>query len=272
MRVNDLTGKRFHRLLVLYRDKSINKHTAYRCLCDCGVEKTIAYNSLVNGHTKSCGCWGREVKGQSTKIPMVGKKYNKLTVLEEIPERVKSKIMYKCICDCGNTTIVAGRDLRTGNVKSCGCIGHKNKDVPHPRHGLSKHPLFHAWGGVLQRCYTKSAINYQNYGGRGIAVCDEWRYDFLSFYNWSLDNGWRKGLTLDRINPNGDYSPDNCRWVTQAVQNHNKRNSLPPVTLFGKTMYLQDWATEYGMNYSTVLSRINRGWSVEKALLTPPRQ
>ena len=203
---------------------------------------------------------------------MIGKRFGKLVVVEEMPERFNKRIMYRCICDCGNETVVCGHDLRSGGTKSCGCLGHKNKSIPRPHHGLSSHPLFHIWCGVLQRCYTESAKNYPNYGGRGISVCDEWRYDFRSFYDWSLSSGWKQGLTLDRIDPNGNYEPSNCRWVTQAVQNMNKRNSLPEFELRGEKKRLQDWADEYGMCYSTVFSRIKRGWDLERALTTPPKQ
>ena len=270
--LKDLSGERFGRLLVLCRAPNRKKSTMWHCLCDCGSNVDVASTSLLGEHTKSCGCWGKESKGQWAKKDMIGKKFGRLTVLEELPDRAYNRIMYKCLCDCGSTSVVAGQDLRQGKTKSCGCLGHKNKDVPHPRHGLTKHPLFHIWGGILQRCYTRTAKNYPNYGARGISVCDLWRYDFLSFYNWSMSNGWKQGLTLDRINPNGDYSPGNCRWVTQSVQNRNKRNSLPKFEWNGESKYLQEWAAEYGINYSTVFSRVKRGWDLEKALITPPLQ
>lgn len=129
------------------------------------------------------------------------------------------------------------------------------------------HPLYDAWRNMKRRCYLKTTKFYKNYGGRGISVCEEWRNDYLAFLNWSLNNGWRKGLQLDRIDNSGDYSPDNCRWVTQQENLLNTRHNHN-VTYKGKTQPAKLWAKELGICYTTFLKRLYN-WGVEDAITRP---
>lgn len=124
-----------------------------------------------------------------------------------------------CKCDCGNTSIVRSDCLTTGNTKSCGCGNTTFREKPN---SIKKHKLYRVYWGMRQRCYNSKQKHYDRYGGRGIAVCDEWLNSYESFYEWSMKNGYKEGLTIDRINNDGNYEPSNCRWVTIQEQQKNK--------------------------------------------------
>ena len=136
-------------------------------------------------------------------------------------------------------------------------------------HGFSKTRLYGVWKGMKSRCYNEGHTSYKYYGGKGIKVCEQWEHDFMAFRTWSLNNGYKEGLSIDRIDSNKDYGPDNCRWVTPLVQcNNTSRNHI--ITYHGESKTMAEWADEVGINYSTLRSRINiRKWPIEKALFTP---
>lgn len=139
------------------------------------------------------------------------------------------------------------------------------------KHGLKKHPLYVIWKGIRARCYRISASNYKYYGGRGIVMCEEWKNNFLPFYHWCMDNGWQKGLKIDReINDEG-YSPTNCRIVTHQTNMRNTRVTKM-IVRNGLNLSLIEWSEMYNINYRTVKTRINQlGWDIEKALTTPSK-
>lgn len=131
--------------------------------------------------------------------------------------------MWKCVCDCGRTTIVNGQNLKSGNTTSCGCYGIERRNNASKTHGKSNTRLHRIWKAMHSRCYNKKYHAYKYYGGRGITICEEWLHNFKTFYDWAMANGYEENLTIDRIDPNGNYSPNNCRWVTMELQNKNKR-------------------------------------------------
>ena len=155
-------------------------------------------------------------------LNLIGHKYGKLTVIKKIAN-IGRRTAWLCQCDCGNTVKATGNNLRCGHVQSCGC---QSKDYSNViKHGLTGIGPYNTWNAMKQRCYNPNHQRFQDWGGRGITICDEWKNDFLAFYKWSMANGYKKGLSIDRINNNGNYEPSNCRWVDVKIQNSNKRTS-----------------------------------------------
>lgn len=204
-------------------------------------------------------------------IDLTGQKFGRLTVIKRYENNIQNKkVLWECKCDCGKSTIVQGGNLRNGHTRSCGCLIPDSYVI---KHGMTDTRLFHIWNGMKARCYRKSAEQYKNYGGRGITICDEWLGDngFINFYNWSIGNGYKDDLTIDRIDNNKGYSPDNCRWVSRKIQSLNRRNTLF-FTYNGKTKPLIQWCEEYNMDYRFVWQRIFvLNWDFEKAISTPKK-
>ncbi len=197
----------------------------------------------------------------SRNIEMIGKKFGRLTVLDDTGERKSGCIVYKCLCECGNVKNINGKLLRSGETKSCGCLNYDN----HFKHGKRHTRLYNIFSKMKTRCYKTYDTHYKDYGGRGIKICDEWLNDFMSFYNWAYENGYNDTLTIDRIDNNKGYSPDNCRWVDMKTQNNNTRNNAY-YTYNGKTRTLKQWAEEYNLNYAKMKNRRRLGWNIENIL------
>ena len=142
-----------------------------------------------------------------------------------------------------------------------------------PVHGFAKKEvLYDVWNGIKKRCFRKNNKDYHNYGGRGITVCDEWVSNYMTFRNWAIENGYSKGLSIDRIDNNGNYEPSNCKWSTPKQQSINRRTNTI-LSFNGKNQTMKEWAEEIGMCYHALSERISRGsWSIEKALTTPLRK
>lgn len=202
----------------------------------------------------------------SKPLDLVGKRFGKLTVLERKPSDEKGQSMWLVRCDCGKEKIVRGHDLSQGKSTSCGCS--RIKSCLFYKHGLSKDKLHGLWRNIKERCYNPNSKSYKYYGERGIKMCDEWENDFVSFYNWSHENGYKDGLQIDRIDVNGDYCPENCRWVSKIVQANNTRRNIY-VTINGETKSMSDWCREIGINYQSVQTRRYKGWDTLLALTTP---
>lgn len=194
------------------------------------------------------------------KINMIGRKFGKLTVIEECKERDKyNKIKYKCKCDCDNITIVLGSNLRRGNTTSCGCLSGG------VTHGKRYTRLYNTYKLMKDRCYNKNNQAYKYYGKRGIKVCNEWLNDFMIFYDWAMSHGYNDNLTIDRINVDGDYEPDNCRWITQHNQCYNRRSNVY-LTYNGKTQTMKEWAEELNVPYQTIRYRHTKGYIDKECL------
>ncbi len=158
---------------------------------------------------------------------LIGKRYSRLILLDEVEPDVypsgEKKRKFLCLCDCGIKTIVRMSDMKSGRTQSCGCLNIEKISSIKRTHNLHHTNLYSRWKGMKKRCYNPNEPQFRDWGGRGIRVCDEWGNDFKVFYDWAMSNGYEKGLQLDRINNDGNYEPNNCRWVTQAENNKNKR-------------------------------------------------
>lgn len=193
-----------------------------------------------------------------------GQKFNRLTVIE--PQRTKSgQFGWLCQCECGNTTVTTASKLTSGHTKSCGCyakeVSIENGKKP-KKHGLAHvggkaTRLYRVWTHIRVRCNNPNTENFQYYGERGVKVCDEWN-DYKTFHDWALSHGYRDDLTIDRIDVNGDYSPENCRWTTIKEQNRNKRTTLK-CFFNGQVMLLKDVSNVSGINYQTLRYHLKKG-------------
>lgn len=199
----------------------------------------------------------------------IGERFGRLTLIELEGISKNHKPMFLCHCDCGNEVVVDLYALRTGHTRSCGCYNKERLREANTVHGGSLGDRLHnIWGHMLHRCNNK---NMANYGGRGISVCREWAESFEVFRDWALANGYRDDLTIDRIDNDGNYCPENCRWATMRTQANNTRRNHN-LTAFGETKTVTEWSRVYGVKYNTILNRLYKGWSVEAAITTPPRR
>lgn len=200
--------------------------------------------------------------GKCIRADMKGKRYFDLLVLAYSHTKGGKAYWYvQCVCE--NKKTVRGEHLRAGKVKSCGYLNRKKCKLNPITHGMSKTPIYTTWQAMKDRCFNTKADNYINYGGRGITVCDRW---VNSFENFIIDMGPRpEGKTLDRINNNKNYSPENCQWSTPKVQASNRRNSKI-ISYKGLSLTVAEWAGEIGVKVGTLYSRLYRDWPLEKAL------
>lgn len=155
-------------------------------------------------------------------IDLTGRRFGRLTVLQRA-ETIKKRTMWLCRCDCGNEVAVEANNLKIGHTQSCGCLQKEATSKANTTHGMRASRLYRIWKCMHNRCYRKCYHGYKHYGGRGITICDEWVHDFRAFRDWALANGYNDYLSIDRIDNDKGYSPDNCRWVTMELQNKNKR-------------------------------------------------
>lgn len=201
---------------------------------------------------------------------LTGQQFGRLTVVQATEKRDKSGcVIWECLCECGNTCEVSVNRLTIkghSRKRSCGCLQLEMRKTT--IHGESGTILYHKWKGMFDRCYNPNAKNYKYYGSRGIAVCEEWLNSYESFRDWALSSGYTEGLSLDRIDPNKNYCPENCRWITMQAQQGNKRSNIV-VTMDGITHNLAEWCEILDLPYKTIHARIRRGWDAVKALKTP---
>lgn len=204
-------------------------------------------------------------------IDLTGQRFGRLTVICRAD--IKSKeIKWICKCDCGNEHITKGIYLRTGETKSCGCIAKEAIIKRNYKHGKRHTRLYSIWRDMIRRCESKTRYAHEHYYDKGIRLCDEWRNDFNSFYDWALNNGYTDELTIDRIDVNGNYEPNNCRWVTMKVQCNNRSNNRR-ISYNGAIHTLSEWEDITGIKSSTIRERIYKyGWSIEDALTLPTKK
>lgn len=206
------------------------------------------------------------------KIEMLNKRFGRLVVIAEAEKTKDNHKRWLCQCDCGNCSIVDGRDLRKNATRSCGCFlkeetAKRIKKI-NTKHGDSNTRLYFIWQNMNDRCRRKNNKNYDNYGGRGIKVCDDWQ-EYSKFKVWALNNGYTNALTIDRINVNGNYEPSNCRWVTMTEQANNKRINKN-ITFNNITLTVTQWNRKMGYTRGLIEDRLLKGWTIERAITEPP--
>ncbi len=203
-------------------------------------------------------------------IDLAGRVFGRLKVVS-LSHKAASGPYWECICSCGQITIVQGRKLRNAHTQSCGCQRRDSSRINHTTHGLSKLPEYKIWIGIIKRCENPNIEHWADYGGRGIAICHEWRNDFPAFLAY-VGNRPSPKHSIDRYpNNDGNYEPGNVRWAIDVTQSRNKRSNHL-LTLNGVTATLSEWSERTGINYGTLKDRIKCGWSHERALTTPKLQ
>ena len=209
------------------------------------------------------------------RLELLGKKFGRLLVIKDLGND-KYGSLWECLCDCGNIVDMNGGTLNGGNIKSCGCLHQENIENNLFKHGYSVKSnvavsrTYKALLDARDRCYNKRVRNYSGYGGRGIKVCDRWLGND-GIHNFVEDMGIRpEGMSLDRVNNDGPYSPDNCRWASLKEQNNNKSNNHF-LTYKNETKTLSQWASILDVDMRILSARSIRGWSDEKVIETPIR-
>ena len=220
-----MMGNKFGRLTVLEMigERVTGRHPSWKCVCDCGNQCVKTAVSLRTGREPSCGCASKDF--QRKKHDLTGKKFDRLLVLQaENSSNVKRRFLWKCVCDCGQVTLAVGVELRSGKKRSCGCLHLDVLLETHTKHGHARSgklsPTYVSWYSMRTRCGNPNARNFKHYGGRGISVCEHWS----SFENFLKDMGERpSGMSIDRIDVDGNYELKNCKWSTASEQVKNQR-------------------------------------------------
>jgi len=200
-------------------------------------------------------------------LSLAGQTFGLWTAIERT-ENIGAQSAYLCKCSCGAEGVVRSVSLKSGKSRSCGCAGRKKLGNSARKHGLHGHHLYGTWRSMHERCRSPKHVAFHRYGGRGIAVCDRWS-DFTSFLA-DMERGWRRGLSLDRIDNDGHYSPENCRWATPSQQTRNRAHPTS-LTFEGRTQSVTEWARELGIRPALISQRLSRGHPVEKALKPPTK-
>ncbi len=279
-KIVDLTGQKFGRLTVVkFYSLNKNKKSLWECKCDCGSSKTIIVtnSNLRNWKNPSCGCLAKELEIEKKKEERIGKVFGKLTIIDYAYTK-ENNTYWKCKCSCGNEKIIILPycSLSSGHNRSCGCL-HKERiekinarELPPPnyKHGDSNERLYRIYHGIKDRCNNKNNKNYLHYGLRGIKMCQSWFNSYETFKEWSLNNGYNENLSIDRIDVNGDYCPENCRWVNIIEQNNNKRTNIK-IEYNGDIISLKQLSNLVKINYQTLYERYKRGWALEDIIRNP---
>lgn len=193
---------------------------------------------------------------------IAGKRYGRLIAIKRVGQTVNGQTLWLCRCDCGYEKVIRGGGLSSGQTKSCGCWNAENIKTINKTHGDSYTRLYKIWTDMKKRCsyFTKNKYYYL-YGQRGIKVCDEWKDNYLAFREWSMQNGYRENLTIDRINNDGDYEPSNCQWSDLSKQTNNKRSNII-FEFNGVSRTMIEWCKIKGLSYTMVKGRYRKGWDL----------
>lgn len=221
IRDEDLIGRKFNKLTILAvvgRNKKSEHIVSAQCDCPDKTIKNYRYINIKLGISKSCGCLRKE--------DVLGNKYGRWTVIDDTMNKKNGSriVVVQCSCEKKIIKSVALSSLKSGDSSSCGCVKEENSIGDRTRtHGLTKHPLYDLFNKIINRCENKEFIRYQDWGGRGIFICEEWRNDFQLFYDWCISNGYKEGLQIDRRDNDGPYAPWNCRFLNNQENSFNQR-------------------------------------------------
>lgn len=275
----DLTNQRFGKLTVIKKGNGRytsggNYKITWICQCDCGNTTEVDGEKLRRGHTTSCGCFKKDNKGSHFE-DLTGQKFNRLTVIRFIPESERKIRQYNwlCKCDCGNEVKASAYKLKQGLQQSCGCLKEEYKGFIGTVNRKYKHSnkrLYNVYLAMIDRCYNKSCKRYSSYGARGITVEECWlgEYGYDVFAEWAFKAGYNPKAkfgecTLDRIDVNKNYSPDNCRWITNKQQQNNRRD-CHWIEYKGEKHTIAEWAEILNKPYGTLYNGIvTSGKSIE---------
>jgi hypothetical protein len=199
-----------------------------------------------------------------------GDRYGRLTIIKEVSKRNNTR-WFLCACDCGTVKpfCLAAMRRKDNPSMSCGCYKDEIFITRNTSHRLSRSPIYNVWQAMIQRCTNPKNKSFNNYGARGITVCQDW-FSFSCFCKWAFNSGYKKNLTIDRINNDGNYEPLNCKWSTDAEQSRNNRKTIK-ITFNGVTLCLKDWADKIGICSTSLKKRLKK-WPIEKALAEPPSE
>ena len=194
----------------------------------------------------------------------IGKKHNKLTILEHFKKGKNNSNYFRCLCECGRIADIRANHLFNDNQQTCGRTHKKYED------SQIGEKLYNTWNRMVDRCNNPKNHKYYAYGGRGIKVCNEWQNNYDTFYKWAIEKGYRVGLWIERIDNDGNYCPENCRWATRKEQMRNtRRNNF--IKYNGEIKTLAEWCEVLSLPYATVNTRLHRGYGPERAFETPIR-
>jgi len=202
-------------------------------------------------------------------VDMVGERHGRLTVLSREPNSNSGKAKWLCICECERYKVVSRSDLISKKITSCGCYRKETASLSGKScatHGDTNTRLHRIWCGMKQRANYQNGKQYDRYGGRGISICDEWASDYTAFKHWALQSGYADKLTIDRINNDGDYAPNNCKWSTYKEQENNRCNNTI-IEVAGETHTLSEWSDISGISAATLSFRLKHGWQLEELFM-----
>lgn len=272
----NVVGEKRGRLTAIEMAKGKDGKSAVICICDCGKRKIVSLQNFGKG-VRSCGCLqkesarkhGREmVLSGICKRPeardIIGKRFNMLTVISRA-ENKNGRVYWNCRCDCGVVKPILGQNLTNFYAKSCGCFNRlsasKRMKQQQYREYDTQTRLYEIWKNMKARCSPRDPSG--NYYNRGIRICGEWQDNYKNFLDWAMANGYRDDLTIDRIDNNKGYSPDNCRWATPTEQGNNKRTNRY-IEYNGQVMTMMEWSRKLGISYNTIKYRANKNQPLEK--------
>lgn len=267
---SEFIGLKYGKIVILEDMGYYDQFRWVKIKCECGTDKISKLASIKKGDVKSCGC-SRKIKPfKITSEELIGKIFNRLTIIED-KGRIGKKRFVKAKCICGIIKDYEYNSLKTNNTKSCGCQKHDSVFI----HGMSKHPIHKIWSGMIERCYNEKRLDYSRYGGRGVRVSMRWKDDFEAFYNWAIKR-WKPGLQLDKdklaSGKNGIlYCPELCCFLTPKENTRNKSNNVI-IEFEGEKKTLVEWSEKYNIQYGTLRRRVSKGWAIKDAFLTPVKK